>query len=292
MRTAPDLRGLRRLAAGLALVSLVSGGCREPALAEPGRPFDDRRTSLKGGTVSRRDAELAEAYRRAALAGDREAQTLYALMLQTGQGVPRNEAESARLFRVAAEAGECAAQYHLGLLHLQGRGVRIDIERAAFWLRRAADHRIETQQSSFQMLYRSFLGLDQRTPAPALAASSGAPSEVEHARRAAARDALYERGNAYLKGHGVPMDPAHAVRFFRMAANEGLEAAQLELGIAYRDGRGARYDPVLAHMWFNIAASTGSARAREELGALGRTLSSEEIARAEFMAAEWAARRR
>ena len=292
MPTAPDLRGLRLLGVVLALVSVVCGGCRGPALAEPGHPFDDRRTSLKGGTVSRRDAELVEAHRRAALAGDREAQTLYALMLQTGQGVPRNDAESARLFRVAAEAGECAAQYHLGLLHLQGRGVRIDIERAAFWLRRAANHRVETQQSSFRMLFRSFLGLDQRTPTPAPAAGAAGLSEIEHARRAAARDALYERGNAYLDGQGLPMDSAHAVRFFRMAANEGLEAAQLELGIAYRDGRGARQDAVRAHMWFNIAASAGSAQARQELVALGRTLSSEEIARAEFMAAEWAARRR
>ncbi len=136
----------------LLLIASALLACGTTPLAEPDRSFDDSRTSLKGGTVSREDAARVAEHRRDAEAGDAGAQTLLGLMYQTGQGVPRNEFESARWFRRAAEANECAGQYHLGLLYLQGRGVSVDIDRAAHWLRLAQEHLLEIQQSSFRSL--------------------------------------------------------------------------------------------------------------------------------------------
>ena len=98
---------------------------------------------------------------------------------------------------------------------------------------------------------------------------------------------LYERGRAHLEGQGVPADPAHAVRLFRMAAREGHAGAQLELGLAYAVGRGARLDPVRAHQWLNIASASGSPSAREELSRLEANLSPAQIAEAEYLALEW-----
>jgi TPR repeat protein len=269
----------------LLLVVSATLACGTPLLAEPGRGFDDSRTSLKGGTVSREDAARVAEHRRNAAAGDSGAQTLLGLMYQTGQGVPRNEIESARWFRRAAEANECAGQYHLGLLYLQGRGVPVDIERAAHWLRRAQDHLLEIQQSSFRSLYVGIVEL-------ARAASAPFESEVEIEGDAAVAplrdpDSLYRRGSAYLEGAGVPTDAAHAIRFFRMAANDGHTAAQLELGRAYGAGKGVRVDRVRAHQWLNISAAGGSGAARRELAQLEAELSEAQVAEAEFLAAEW-----
>lgn len=294
MQTALETRRVTGPLLRLASIGLLAiCACRGTPLAQPGRSFDDSRTSLKAGTVSREDAERIEEHRRAARAGDPRARTLLGLLYQTGQGVPRNEIESARWFRRAAEQDECAGEYHLGLLYLQGAGVPVDIERAVYWLRRAADHDLEVQRSSFESLYAGILelagriGRIGREPEPLDDASS--PRAAEEPIRNVAL--LYRRGLAYQRGDGAPVDRDHAVRLFRMAAGEGHAPAQLELGLAYATGRGARLDPIRAHQWLNIASASGSRRARGELAELASELSAEQIAEAEFLALEWLRRR-
>ena len=291
MQTALEARRVSGSLLRLASMGLLAiCACRGTPLAQPGRSFDDSRTSLKAGTVSQEDAERIEEHRLAARAGDPKARTLLGLMYQTGQGVPRNEIESARWFRRAAEQDECAGEYHLGLLYLQGAGVPVDIERAAYWLRRAADHDLDVQRSSFESLYAGILelaGSIGRGP-ESLDDTSSAHAAEEPVRNVAS---LYRRGLAYQRGDGAPVDRAHAVRLFRMAAGEGHAEAQLELGLAYATGRGARLDPIRAHQWLNIASAAGSRRARVELAELASELSEEQIAEAEFLALEWLRRR-
>ena len=282
-RTAGRL--LRLAVAGLLAIS----ACRSAPLAQPGRSFDDSRTSLKGGTVSSEDARRIDDHRRDAQAGDPRARTLLGLLYQTGQGVPRNEIESVRWFRRAAEQGECAGQYHLGLLYLQGAGVPVDIEQAAYWLRRAADHQLEVQQSSFESLYSGILEL-ARAVGGSPDARAGASAEHVMSEPIVDVESIYRLGLAYRNGERAPVDPAHAVRLLRMAASEGHAEAQLELGLAYAEGSGARLDPIRAHQWLNIASASGSRRAREELARLEAELSAEQIAEAEFLAIEWTRR--
>ena len=62
-------------------------------------------------------------------------------------------------------------------------------------------------------------------------------------------------GLMYADGRGVPEDDPEAVRWIRLAADQGNGDAQLWLGLMYANGEGVPEDDVTAHMWFDLAAS-------------------------------------
>ena len=45
-------------------------------------------------------------------------------------------------------------------------------------------------------------------------------------------------GVMYADGRGVPEDDAEAVRWYRLAADQGQSGAQLNLGVMYANGEG------------------------------------------------------
>ena len=56
-------------------------------------------------------------------------------------------------------------------------------------------------------------------------------------------------------GEGVPQDYAEAVKWYRLAAEQGDAASQFNLGLKYGKGEGVPQDYVEAHKWLNLAAS-------------------------------------
>ena len=72
-------------------------------------------------------------------------------------------------------------------------------------------------------------------------------------------------GFMYADGdtRALPQDDAEAVRWFRLAADQGDVGAQYNLGLMYGNGRGVPQDDVQAHMWFNLAASRMTGEDRE-----------------------------
>jgi hypothetical protein len=95
-------------------------------------------------------------------------------------------------------------------------------------------------------------------------------------------------GEMYLNGHGVRQDYAEALKWFRKAADQGLAVAQNNLGLMYAQGQGVPRDYVQAHMWFNLAASQGnfrrSVKARDAIASL---MTPAQIAEAQRLAREW-----
>jgi TPR repeat protein len=93
---------------------------------------------------------------------------------------------------------------------------------------------------------------------------------------------------AYEKGQGVPQDYREAVKWYRLAAAQGNELAQVNLGVMYTKGRGVGQDFVRAHMWFELAAaaSTGNSRdtATEKGDRIASKMTAEQIATAQEMA--------
>ena len=77
-------------------------------------------------------------------------------------------------------------------------------------------------------------------------------------------DALFNLGQAYKLGRGVPMDKAKAEDFYRRAADKGHAPAQSNLGIVLAQ-RGAK--PEAAKLW-QQAAAKGEPRAQYMLGVL------------------------
>jgi TPR repeat protein len=64
-------------------------------------------------------------------------------------------------------------------------------------------------------------------------------------------------GFTYAEGKlGVPQDYAEALKWFRLAAAQGIAQAQLMVGLMYSMGQGVPQDFVEAHKWLNLAAAT------------------------------------
>ena len=79
-------------------------------------------------------------------------------------------------------------------------------------------------------------------------------------------------------------DDAEAVRWFRLAADQGHAIAQFNLGVMYANGDGVLKDSVLAHMWANIATANGQETATEMRDVVERDMTRAEIDRATELA--------
>jgi uncharacterized protein len=63
----------------------------------------------------------------------------------------------------------------------------------------------------------------------------------------------------YAHGQGVAKDDREAVKWYRLAAQQGNVGAQVLLGMMYSGGRGVAQDSREAAKWFRIAAQQGNA---------------------------------
>ena len=94
-------------------------------------------------------------------------------------------------------------------------------------------------------------------------------------------------GLMYDIGWGVPQDYTEAVSWYRKAGNQGQVLAQAKLGAMYLEGNGVTQDYVLAHMWFNLAAAQDQKEARKLLDSLAEKMTPAQIAEAQKLAREW-----
>ena len=104
-------------------------------------------------------------------------------------------------------------------------------------------------------------------------------------------DAQYRLGIMYLNGRGVPQDDVVAVKWSHKAAEQGDADAQSLLGAMYERGRGVPQDFIQAHMWFNLAASRSSGETRDKSAEirdfLAARMTPDQIAEAQRLAREW-----
>ena len=95
----------------------------------------------------------------------------------------------------------------------------------------------------------------------------------------------------YRDGRGVAQDDAEAVRWTRLAADQGDAESQYNLGTYHAIGRGVPQDYVQAHMWFNLAASRATGEMREDaVEARDRTadeMTPAALSEAQRLAREW-----
>ena len=102
--------------------------------------------------------------------------------------------------------------------------------------------------------------------------------------------AQYHLGVMYGNGRGVPQDQTEAVRWFRLAADQGDTDAQFNLGFMYATGVGVSQDYVAAHMWYDLAGARSSGNQRDtyigERDSVATRMTPEQIAEAERLARE------
>jgi TPR repeat protein len=85
----------------------------------------------------------------------------------------------------------------------------------------------------------------------------------------------------YAKGKGVPQDYTEAVRWYRLAAEQGNATAQNNLGGMYYGGNGVLANNVASHMWLNIAGANGSKQARKSLDKIEQEMTAQDISEAQ-----------
>jgi len=68
--------------------------------------------------------------------------------------------------------------------------------------------------------------------------------------------AQYSIGCLYAEGRGVPRDPSRAAIYFRRPAEQGHAPAQYNLGNLYLQGEGVPYDASEAYLWLDRAVAS------------------------------------
>lgn len=125
--------------------------------------------------------------------------------------VPRDYAEAAKWYLAAAEDGNMFAQYELADLYARGLGVPRDYRQALLWFEKAAAQEAE-------------LGVEERMETLFLIREPG--------------DIAYRMGLIYADAQGNVLDYAAARKWFLNAAVQGHYGALYELGQMYENGWG------------------------------------------------------
>ena len=88
----------------------------------------------------------------------------------------------------------------------------------------------------------------------------------------------------YYEGKGVAQNYTEAVRWYKLAAAQGLPKAQYNLAMMYGKGEGVVQDYLHAHMWMNLAGVSGVKDAQKERDLIAKKMSSLQIEKAQTMA--------
>jgi TPR repeat protein len=95
----------------------------------------------------------------------------------------------------------------------------------------------------------------------------------------------------YADGLGVTQDDQEALRWYKLAAAQGMATAQYRLGNIYKRGDGVAIDSVRAHMWFDLSAAQGERFSVIERDSIAKRLTSQQMAEAQKLARECLARK-
>jgi TPR repeat protein len=90
--------------------------------------------------------------------------------------------------------------------------------------------------------------------------------------------------NSLFDSKGVAQDYAETVKWYRLAAAQGVANAQNNLGRMYNNGEGVTQDYIRAHMWLNLSAASGDASNLKNRDIIARKMTSQQITQAQIMA--------
>lgn len=180
---------------------------------EIGRLFSFGTPFLKG------DEERAAIWvRKAAEAGNLEAQTNLGYLYLSGRGITQDNQQAMLWMAKAAEGGFAQAQMNLGILLQEGKHASKDEARALYWMEKAANQGLAKAQ--LNMGYMHGLGVGT-TPNDKIA--------MQWYMRAAEQGdetAMINIGLMFLNGEGVQANPAEALKWLkRPALNKNPRAA-------------------------------------------------------------------
>jgi TPR repeat protein len=97
-------------------------------------------------------------------------------------------------------------------------------------------------------------------------------------------------GQMYYQGAGGHQDYAEALKWWKIAAEQGIADAQYNIGVMYANGDGVWRDYVQAHMWFSLATASGVVGAGRSRVAIAEHMTPDQFNEAQRLAREWMAK--
>jgi FOG: TPR repeat, SEL1 subfamily len=94
------------------------------------------------------------------------------------------------------------------------------------------------------------------------------PEEVNYTialARTGVANAQYDLGLMYKNGEGLKKNSSKAMKWFKLAGEQGRADALLNIGLMYANGEGVRKNPVEATKWYLLARDRGSEAANQQL---------------------------
>jgi len=147
-------------------------------------------------------------------------------------------------FRKSAFKGNSDSQYNLAVMLYTGKGVAKDKAEAIYWFVKAAENGDQSAQYNLGVLYTTDKELPTQYP-------------------------KMEDGDIYFEiGGKRSSNSEKAFKWYKMAAEQGHESAQLNLGVIYNQGLGVEQDFKQAAIWYEKAAKKKNSKAQLNLGIL------------------------
>ena len=164
--------------------------------------------------------------------------------------------EAFKWFKLAAEQDHFKAVYELGKLYEYGWGTEKDEAEAARMFNRSGELRMAAAESLW------IIGNTEEW----LSERKTAMFEIEASAYAGNADGQKNLGDCYRPGTGVKADTKKAMEWYLLAAEQNIAGAQNAIGEAYYQyGWSGEENPAEAVKWFSLAADQGNVEALDNL---------------------------
>ncbi|KAH0786033.1 SEL1-like repeat protein [Histomonas meleagridis] len=187
-------------------------------------------------------------------ANNADAQYRCGLLLEKGMGVKLDLQKAAYFYKLAADNGSIEALYHLSVLLHNGNGIPKDEQLALQYLKLAADKGHLNSQLFFAYYAENGIGMNVNPRLAAtyykMAADQGSP------------EALCSLGVMAQTGRGMPQNPTLAAECYQKAASLGYTLGQYNYAIMLQSGEGVPKNLVEAAKYYKLAADKGYADAQ------------------------------
>jgi len=244
-----------------------------------------------GTGVKKDDTEAAKWYQKAADRGLAIAQRNLGGMYEAGNGVKQNDTEAIKWYLKAAEQQDETAQVSIANLYTRRenypeaekwyrkaaaqqneeaildlayfyqyghKGVPQNYDEAVTFFKQLAGHNNSLAQLSLGNIYAN--GWDDThpfQPAPTETAANTSTTTID----AVTADTVTAVDSAAAMGEmvtGVPRNYSEAMKWFKMAADNGDADAMIKIGAMYALGNGVSQDNIAAEEWFNKAMANNT----------------------------------
>jgi TPR repeat protein len=184
-----------------------------------------------------------------------------------------SEADTFVAMVALANKGDAEAQYHVGMMHNNGIGTQRDIKQAFEWFKKAAASNDPLGAYKLGCYYDG----------------QGADVVASDANEALKYKLVAAKAGYALAQHDVALlydrqeNPEEAVKWWKMAADQGYPKALYNLSGAYFQGKGVPKDLALAYAYYKLSNLVP----KDKVKGMATILSKEELERAEKLVAEW-----